>query len=52
MDLDKKRIMDIELQMKYKAQLDATIKKENTFESNKIKAYSLIWERCTLSMQG
>ena len=38
--------------MKYKAKLDTTIKRETTFESNKTKAYSLIWERCTLSMQG
>ena len=44
--------MDTELQMKYKAKLDATIKRETTFESIKTKAYSLIWERCTLSMQG
>ena len=51
-DLDKKKIMDIELQMKYKAQLDSTIKRETTFESNKTKAYSLIWKRCTLLMQG
>ena len=51
-DPDKKKITDIELQMKYKAQLDATIKRETTFETNKTKAYSLIWERCTLSMQG
>ena len=52
MDPDRKKIMDIELQMKYKAQLDATIKRETTFESNKTKAYLLIWERCTLLMQG
>ena len=51
-DPEKKKIMDIELQMKYKAQLDATIKRETTFGTNKTKAYSLIWERCTLSMQG
>ena len=38
--------------MKYKAKLDATIKRETTFESNKTKAYSLIWERCTLSIKG
>ena len=49
---DKKRIEDTELQMKYKAKLDATIKRETMFDSNKTKAYSLIWERCTLSMQS
>ena len=38
--------------MKYKLHLDATIKRETTFESNKTKAYSLIWERCLLSMEG
>ena len=38
--------------MKYKAKLDATIKRETTFESSKTKAYSLLWKRCTLSMQG
>ena len=38
--------------MKCKAKLDATIKRETTFESNKTKAYSLIWERCMLSVQG
>ena len=27
-------------------------RRETIFESNKSKAYSLIWERCTLSMQG
>ena len=33
-DPDKKKIIDIELQMKYKAQLDATIKRETTFGTN------------------
>ena len=44
--------MDTELQRKYKVKLDATIKRETTFESNKTKAYLLIWERYMLSMQG
>ena len=51
-DPDKKKTKDIELQMKYKAKIDATMKRETTFESNKTKTYSLLWERCTLLMQG
>ena len=51
-DPDKKKTKGIELQMKYKAKLDVTMKRETTFESNKTKAYFLLWERCTLSMQG
>ena len=38
--------------MKYKAETDTMVKRETIFESCKMKAYSLIWERCTLSMQG
>ena len=37
--------------MKYKAKLDVTMKREITFESNKTKVYSLIWESCMLLMQ-
>ena len=47
-----KKLKDTELQMEYKAKLDATIKRETTFESNKTKAYSFTWERCRLLMQG
>ena len=48
----KKDTKDKELQMKYKAKLDVAIKQETIYESNKIKVYSLIWERCSTSMQG
>ena len=51
-DPNKKKAKDTELQMKYKAKWDATIKRETTFESNKTKTYLLLWERCMLSMQG
>ena len=39
-------------ELKYKAKLDATVKREATFNNNKTKAYSIIWERCSKGMQS
>ena len=36
----------------FKAKLDATVKREEIYENNKTKAYSLIWERCTRAIQS
>ena len=40
------------LKMRYKALLDAAVKRIRTYETNKIKAYSLLWERCSKSMKS
>ena len=48
----KKDTKEKELQIKYKAKSDTAIKHETLYESNKTKAYSLIWERYSTSTQG
>ena len=40
------------LKMRYKALLDASVKRVRTFKTNKTKAYSLLWERCSKSMKS
>ena len=39
-----------QFELTFKAKLDATVKREEVYENNKTKAYSLIWERCTRAM--
>ena len=39
-------------ELKYKAKLDVTVKREEIFISNKTKAYSIIWERCSKGTQS
>ena len=38
--------------IKYKAKLDATVKREQIYENNKTKSYSIIWERCSRNVQS
>ena len=37
-------------EMKYKADYDECIKRKRSYNNNKIKAYTLLWERCAKIM--
>ena len=52
MDPDQKETKDKEIEMKFKAKIDAVIKHKALYELNKTKAYSLIWGRCSMAMKG
>ena len=41
-----------QFELTFKAKLDAEIKREEIYNNNKTKAYSLIWERCMQAMQS
>ena len=41
-----------QFEMKYKSELDQYLKRKRIYESNKYKAYALIWERCAQSMKN
>ena len=41
-----------EIQITFKAELDAALKRKSTYETNKTKAYALIWEQCSTLLQG
>ena len=51
-DQDEREAENEGYKMRYKALLDAAVKRIRTFETNKIKAYSLLWERCSKSMKS
>ena len=38
--------------MKFKALLDTAVRRINTCESNKSKAYSVLWDCCSKSMKS
>ena len=38
--------------MLYKAELDQSVRRERIFKGNLVKAYALLWERCTKAMQN
>jgi hypothetical protein len=38
--------------MKYKAELDESMRRKRTYEDNTFKAYALLWEGCAKAMQN
>ena len=51
-DEDKRKAENKKFKMKYKALLDTAVKRIRTYDTNKIKAYSLLWERCSKLMKS
>ena len=52
MNEDKQKAENEEFKMKYKALLDVAVKRIRTYDTNKIKAYSLLWEQCSKSTKN
>ena len=51
-DKDIAKLENRQLEIEFKASLDESMKRVTTYKQNIYKAYALLWEKCTRSMQN